>query len=182
MLMRWVQTTLSFLFFRQSLSSPSFSFGSRQKSRLWTAQMDSLLHFLFVRLDRKQLHEKVEIPVFHWKMTSLVSKHIFSARYITTAVSCLLRWLFEDYPRRSVAHADDIYAAVDAVASHSFGVVDGIYGGILISSGILNCVRRYGQDGPEVVPIRCRLVGVQWSCLDIENCLSNQRVSEEIAF
>lgn len=123
--------------------------------------MDSLLHLLFVRLDRKQLHEKVEIPVFHWKKTSFVSKHIFSARYVTTAESCLLRWLFEDYPRRSVTHADDIYAAVDAVASLSFGVVDSIYGGILISSGILNCVRCFGQDGPEVVPIRCRLVGVQ---------------------
>ena len=72
-----------------------------------------------------------------------------------------ISWLFEDFPCRTVTHVDDIYAAVDAVASLYFGVVDGIYGSFLISSCILNCVRRYGQDCPELVPIRCRLVGVQ---------------------
>ena len=57
-----------------------------------------------------------------------------------------IRGLFEDLPRRAVAHADDAQATVSSVAPLSFKVVYGVYAGFTVGSYLPYVVRRYWQD------------------------------------
>ena len=72
-----------------------------------------------------------------------------------------IRGLFEDLPRRAVAHADDVYAAADAVSPLSFEVIDGANGGFFVGSCFLYAVRQNWQYFPETTPWRCRFIGFQ---------------------
>ena len=76
-------------------------------------------------------------------------------------IGLLIRGLFEDLPRRAVAHADDVQAAADAVAPLSFDVVDGVYAGIPVGSYFPYAVRRYWQDCAKAAPRRCCFVRIQ---------------------
>ena len=73
----------------------------------------------------------------------------------------MIRGLFEDLPRRAVAHAYDVQAAADAVAPLSSDVVDGVYAGFTVGSYLPYAVRRYWQDFSEIAPRRCCFVRIQ---------------------
>ena len=63
--------------------------------------------------------------------------------------------LFEDLPRRAVAHAYDVQAAADAVAPLSSDVVDGVYAGIPVGSYFPYACSRDWQDCAKAAPRRC---------------------------
>ena len=63
--------------------------------------------------------------------------------------------LFEDLPRRAVAHAYDVQAAADAVDSLSSDVVDGVYAGIPVGSYFPYACSRDWQDCAKAAPRRC---------------------------
>ena len=69
--------------------------------------------------------------------------------------------LFEDLPRRAVAHADDAQATADAVAPLSFEVIDGVYAGIPFCSYFPYACSRYWQDCAKAYPRRCCFVRIQ---------------------
>ena len=69
--------------------------------------------------------------------------------------------LFEDLPRRAVAHADDAQAAADAVAPLSFEVIDGVYAGIPVCSYFPYACSRDWQDCAKSAPRRCCFVRIQ---------------------
>ena len=66
-----------------------------------------------------------------------------------------IRGLFEDLPRRAVAHAYDVQAAADAVDSLSSDVVDGVYAGIPVGSYFPYACSRDWQDCAKAAPRRC---------------------------
>ena len=72
-----------------------------------------------------------------------------------------IRGLFEDLPRRAVAHADDVQAAADAVAPLSSDVVDGVYAGIPVGSYFPYACSRYWQDCAKAAPRRCCFIRIQ---------------------
>ena len=72
-----------------------------------------------------------------------------------------IRGLFENLPRRAVAHAYDAQAAADAVAPLSFEVIDGVYAGILFCSYFPYAVGRNRQDCTKAAPRRCCFVRIQ---------------------
>ena len=63
--------------------------------------------------------------------------------------------LFEDLPRRAVAHADDAQATVSSVAPLSFKVVYRVYAGILFCSYFPYACSRDWQDCAKAAPRRC---------------------------
>ena len=66
-----------------------------------------------------------------------------------------IQGLFEDLPRRAVAHAYDVQAAVSSVAPLSFDVVDGVYAGFPVCSYFPYAVWRDWQDCAKAAPRRC---------------------------
>ena len=66
-----------------------------------------------------------------------------------------IQGLFEDLPRRAVAHADDVQAAGRAVAPLSSDVVDGVYAGIPVGSYFPYACSRDWQDCAKAAPRRC---------------------------
>ena len=72
-----------------------------------------------------------------------------------------IRGLFEDLPRRAVAHAYDVQAAADAVDSLSSDVVDGVYAGIPVGSYFPYACSRDWQDCAKAAPRRCCFVRIQ---------------------
>ena len=72
-----------------------------------------------------------------------------------------IRGLFEDLPRRAVAHADDVQASADAVAPLSFEVIDCVYAGIPFCSYFPYACSRDWQDCAKAAPRRCCFVRIQ---------------------
>ena len=66
-----------------------------------------------------------------------------------------IRGLFEDLPRRAVAHADDVQAAADAVDPLSSDVVDCVYAGFPVGSYFPYACSRDWQDCAKAAPRRC---------------------------
>ena len=93
-----------------------------------------------------------------------------------------IRGLFEDLPRRAVAHAYDVQATVSSVAPLSFEVIDGVYASFTVGSYLPYACSRYWQDFSETVPGICSFVRIQRSLRNIESGVVDRSFAKEITF
>ena len=68
-------------------------------------------------------------------------------------------FLLHNLPCRAVAHADDVHAALHAVASLSIMAIDSLHISCRADGIALNAARFNGQDSSETLPRACCLIG-----------------------
>ena len=85
-------------------------------------------------------------------------------------------FLLHNLPCRAVAHADDVHAALHAVASLSIKAIDSLHISHLADGIALNAARSKGQDSSETAPGICCLVGSQRGFGDIERGIVNRSI------